>query len=252
MMQEKYVLITGASSGIGHALAQEFARQKYSLILVARRQDRLQAIKKDFEERYQVKVVVKVFDLAQSDQLDTFYDQFSDYSIQYWINNAGFSVSKDLTDLSSKELQAMIAVNDTALALLSNRYAQDYKDVEGAQLVNVSSVVGYALSEGSPFYSATKFFVSAYTEGLDHYLQSNGHALRAKVIAPAATETEFAQVARGLNEAVNHDEIYNRYHTAEEMAGFILELIHSDRTIGRVNIDTFEFELLHPQLPNLY
>ena len=251
-MKTNYVLITGASAGIGLALAHQFAKQKYSLILVARRQDRLQALKEELEAHYQIDVVIQVFDLGQTDQLDAFYDRLSDYSIQYWINNVGFSVSKDLLDLSSQELQAMIAVNDTALALLSNRYASDYKDVEGAQLVNVSSVVGYALSEGSPFYSATKFFVSAFTEGLDHYLQSKGHALRAKVIAPAATATEFTQVARGLKESVNHDEIYDRYHTAEEMAAFIIELIHSDKTVGRVNMQTFEFQLLNPQLPDLY
>lgn len=249
---KEYALITGASSGIGQEVAYRFAEKYYNLILVARRQDRLDALKAELEENYQVQVVVIPFDLSLTDDLADFYQLTRNYVIKYWINNAGFSISKDLLKLSGQDIEQMVRVNDIALMTLSNLYAADYKDHEGAQLVNVSSVVGYALSEGNPLYSATKFMVSAYTEGLDHYLKVNGHAMRAKVLAPAATATEFTQVAKGESKPVDYSQLYDRYHTAEQMAGFLIQLLDSSKTVAKVNLSNFQMELLNPQLPDLY
>lgn len=251
-MQNDYALITGASSGIGRSLAQQLAGKGMNIIAVARRMDRLQELKKELEKQEGVRVEILVFDLSQTDRLDEFYERTRDFSIKYWINNAGFTISKDLLELNTKDIDAIMRVNDLAVAILSNRYAADYKEVKGAQLVNVSSIAGYALTESSPFYAASKFFVSAYTEALAHYLKSNGHSLRAKVLAPAATESEFASVGQGVDDPVDYDQIYNRYHSANQMAAFLIELLESEAVLGKINTDTFEFELLEQQLPDLY
>lgn len=251
-MERTYALITGASSGIGQATAHQLACEGYNLILVARREGRLTAVKKAIHAKYpDIDIQLILQDLGQLNELEAFYDKTRAYKINIWFNNAGFGLTKDLLDISAEEMVQMMCVNDLAVAILSNLYANDYFDVEGAQLINTSSVVGYGLAEGAPFYSVSKFFVSAYTENLSHELRRKGAKLKVKIIAPAATVSEFAQVASGSDEPVDFDEIYNRYYTSQEMAKFISQLIHSDKVVGRINLDNFEFELLDPQFDYL-
>lgn len=68
-----------------------------------------------------------------------------------------------------------------------------YADVEETQLINVSSALGYAIAVGSVTYSASRYYVSAFTEGLAKELELNGTKLKAKILAPAITETEFVK-----------------------------------------------------------
>lgn len=95
---------------------------------------------------------------------------------------------------------------------------------------------------------ASKFYVSAFTEGLAQELEENGSALKAKVLAPAATETEFAKRALDLDK-VQYEGVIPKYHTAKEMARFMLELYDSDKVIGIVNGETYEFQLRNPIYP---
>ena len=85
--------------------------------------------------------------------------------------------------------------------------------------------------------------MSAFTEGLAHELKAAGGAkLRAKVLAPAATKTEFGRVANDVA-AYDYDKSFGKYHTSEQMADFLLKLYDSDKTVGIVNYETFDFDL---------
>ncbi|WP_338000848.1 hypothetical protein [Acetobacterium paludosum] len=90
--------------------------------------------------------------------------------------------------------------------------------------------------------------MSSFTEGLSRELKENGARLQAKVLAPAATQTEFGQVA---NDVTNYDynQTFGRYHTSAEMATFLLELYDGSATLGSVNRETFAFVLSEPQFP---
>lgn len=79
-------------------------------------------------------------------------------------------------------------------------------------------------------------------------MQKANAELRAKVLAPAATETEFGKVANGVNE-YDYDKLFGTYHTSEQMAGFLLQLYDSDKTVGTIDRETFKFRLLEPQFP---
>jgi short-subunit dehydrogenase len=86
----KYVVITGASSGIGKEIAIKFASEKYNLIIVARRKELLDNLKKELEDKYKIKVLVYVYDLSISENVYKFYQQIKQNDINLLVNNAGF------------------------------------------------------------------------------------------------------------------------------------------------------------------
>ncbi|MDK6805374.1 SDR family NAD(P)-dependent oxidoreductase [Aerococcus sp. UMB7834] len=245
-----YTLITGASSGIGEAYARLAASQGENLILVARREEKLAALKEELEDKYpSIKVDYLVQDLSQIDELETFYQKTKAYHIKCWINNAGFSNSKDFLSLTSEEVLELMKVDMLAPTLLSQYYLRDYQANEGACLVNVSSVAGHELMESSPFYSPMKFYISAFSENIGRYLHNQEAAVQVKILAPAAVNTAFINVA-SQDESLTADDVWKRYNEADEIAAFLDQLIKSDKVLAKVNLDSREFELLDPQLPN--
>lgn len=167
------------------------------------------------------------------------------------MNNAGLGNDGNITNPDLEHNTRMIHVNVNALALLSMLYVADYKDKEGAQLINVASSAGYTMFPGCTLYGATKFFASSLTEGIDMEMQSGGHKLRAKVLAPGATETEFEQSAHESDEKVEYAEKFHRFHTAKQMAGFLLELYDGDKTVGEIDFETFGIKLTDAKHPAL-
>ncbi len=239
----KYTVITGASSGIGYEAAKAFSNIGKNVIIVARRSEKLLKLKEEIvAQNPTINVITKSVDLSKSEASLELYRELKNYEIETWINNAGFGFDGLLIDQSLENISEMIHLNVETLALLSTLYAKDYKDVSGAQLVNIASIVGYELIPKTVSYAATKFFVTAFTEGLDQELKFNNYKLRAKILAPAATKSEFSGIARN-SEEFNYEQNFERYHTAAEMAEFLLQLYNSDKTVGIVNSETYQFEL---------
>lgn len=251
-MNGKYVVVTGASSGIGYETAKAFANRGKNLIICARRAERLLQLKEEIQKEHtDIEVVVKAVDLSNEKAAIDLYRSLSGYDIEVFVNNAGLGNDGDITNPDLEHNISMIHVNVNALALLSMLYVADYKDTEGAQLINVASSAGYMMFPGCTLYGATKFFVSSLTEGIDTEMKSGGHRLRAKVLAPGATETEFEQAAHESAEHVDYAKKFHRYHTAEQMAEFLLKLYDSDKTVGEINFLTFSIRLTNAKHPAL-
>ncbi|MNN04817.1 3-oxoacyl-[acyl-carrier-protein] reductase FabG [compost metagenome] len=178
-----------------------------------------------------------------------FYESLRNYQIETWINNAGFGNFASVGEQNLNKIETMLHLNIEALTVLSSLYVRDYAEVEGTQIINVSSGGGYVIVADAVTYCATKFYVSAFTEGLAQELKGKGAALQAKVLAPAATETEFAKRALDSDEIQQYEGVVPRYHTAKEMAGFMLELYDSEKVVGIVNGETYEFQLRDPIYP---
>lgn len=252
MSTPTYAVITGASSGIGNELAKAYARRGENVIIAARREDRLLALKTEIAGfAPDVDVVIRDVDLTDNAATIAFYDSVTDYRVSTWVNNAGRGNKGDITAADLDTDLNMLHVNIDALAILSQLYVRDYKDVPGALLVNISSVGGYLLVPGATLYCATKFFVSALTEGIHHEMVANGHALRAKVMAPTSTETAFEEVANDLPEPVDYNAIHRQFHTAAQMAALILQLADSDKVVGEIDFGTRELKLSDPHYPHL-
>ncbi len=244
-----YTLITGASSGIGRATAKAFAARGKNLILIARREEQLKLLQREILEEYpQLTVVLKVADLSAVENLSQLYDELRGYEIKTWINNAGFGSYASVAAQEPKKIAAMLHLNVEALTLLSSFFVRDYHEKDGAQLINISSCGGYTIVPTAVTYCASKFYVSAFTEGLAHELKATGAKLQAKVLAPAATKTAFGKIANDVEE-YDYDKLFGTYHTSEEMAQLLLKLYDSDKIVGLVDRETFEFHLQDAVFP---
>lgn len=244
----KYTVITGASSGIGYESALAFAAKAKNLIIVARRVEKLEELQAEIKKSYPtVDVVVVESDLSVTQQAYTLYNSLKNYEIETWINNAGLGAGSMIVDQDLEKVETMLKVNIEALTILSTLYVKDYVDVEGSQLINVSSGLGYAIAVGSVAYSASKYYVSAFTEGLAKELELKGAKLKAKVLAPAITETNFIKISTGI-EDYDYQSNIPKYHTAQQMAGFMVELYDSNEVVGIVDTN-YDFNLRAPIYP---
>ncbi|MDO9493954.1 SDR family oxidoreductase [Acetobacterium sp.] len=249
MGKRKYIVITGASSGIGWATAKAFAQRGKNLVLIARRRERLETLKSEILEDYpQLDIQVKSVDLSHLVNVYQVYDELKPYFIEAWINNAGCGNYSGVTEQDLKKIETMLHLNVEALTIFSSLYVRDYFNVDGTQLINVSSAGGYTIVPGAVTYCAAKFYVSSFTEGLSRELKENGAKLQAKVLAPAATQTEFGQVANDVTD-YDYDHTFGRYHTSDEMSTFLLDLYDNSATVGSVSRETFTFVLSDPIFP---
>lgn len=245
----KYTVITGASSGIGYETAKVFAGRGKNLILTARRKDRLEQLKAELLIPCpEIDIVIKDTDLSTLENVHQFYESLKNYPLETWINNAGIGSYNSVAEQDLKWTEKLLALNINALTILSTLFIRDYKDVEGTQLINVSSCGGYTIVPNAVTYCASKFYVSAFTEGLTQELKAAHCKMKAKVLAPAATETEFGKTANHVSE-YDYNKRFPVYHTSRQMAEFLLKLYDSDITVGIVNRETFEFQLTEPILP---
>jgi uncharacterized protein len=247
---KKYTVITGASSGIGYETALAFAARGKNLVIVARRTEELEKLKTEIVKvNAELDVVIKTVDLSNTKNAYTLYEDLKEYEIETWINNAGFGNFASVGDQNLTKIETMLNLNIEALTILTSLYVRDYSTAEGTQLINVSSGGGYTIIGNAITYCASKFYVSAFTEGLAHELKEKGASMQAKVLAPAATETEFAKVSNDLEENVKFEGLLPKYHTAKEMAGFMLDLYDSEKVVGIVDGLTYEFQLKDPIYP---
>ncbi|WP_054939472.1 SDR family NAD(P)-dependent oxidoreductase [Paenibacillus ihuae] len=238
----KYTVITGASSGIGYEAALSFAARGKNLILVARRTDKLEELKSAIQNiDPNVDVIVRSTDLSVTEQAYTLYNTLKEYQIETWINNAGLGEASFVAEQNLDKVETMLRVNIESLTILSTLFVRDYADVEGTQLINVSSALGYAIAVGSVTYSASKYYVSAFTEGLAKELELKGAKLKAKVLAPAITETEFVKKSIDVEE-FDYKANMPKYHTAKQMAGFMVDLYDSNDVVGIVD-QNYDFNL---------
>ncbi|PAD37130.1 SDR family NAD(P)-dependent oxidoreductase [Terribacillus saccharophilus] len=244
----KYTVITGASSGIGYETALEFAVRGKNLIIVARRLDKLEELKTAIHNiNPQLDVIIRTADLSVTEQAYNLYNNLKGYEIETWINNAGLGDSSFVAEHNLNKVETMLRLNIESLTILSTLFVRDYAEKEGTQLINVSSALGYAIAVGTVTYSASKYYVSAFTEGLAKELELKGAKLKAKVLAPAMTETEFAKNATDLD-SFNYKENLPMYHTAKQVAGFMMEIYDSNEAVGIVD-QNYEFKIRNQIYP---
>ena len=222
---DKYTVITGASSGIGYETAKAFAKRGKNLVIVARSTENLEKLKMEIlNDNPSLDVVVKDVDLSIMSNVYELYQQLKPYEIETWINNAGFGNYERVANQNLEKIEIMLRLNVEALVILSSLFVHDYQNIEGSNLINISSAGGYTIVPNAITYCASKFFVSTFTEGLARELEESNAKLQAKVLAPAATKTNFGNIANDI-EGYDYDKSFGSYHTSEEMAGFFTSII---------------------------
>lgn len=185
-------LITGASAGIGTEFARFHASKGGDLILTARREDALLALKSEIEVNHGVKVHVFAHDLGVPDAADKLYSKVkaAGLRVDILINNAGFGGRGIHTERDLAEEHSMIGLNVSALMTLCHRFGGDMVTQGGGKILNVGSTAGFMPGPSQAVYFATKAFVNSYSQALDHELRGKG--VTCTVLAPGYVETEFA------------------------------------------------------------
>jgi NADP-dependent 3-hydroxy acid dehydrogenase YdfG len=189
-VENKVVIITGASSGIGEATARLLAKNGAKVVLGARRTDRLEAITKDIcaaggTAEYQA------LDVTQRSQLEAIvkFAQSKFDRVDVLINNAGIMPLSALDQLKVEEWELTIDVNIKGVLYGIAAVLPVMKTQKSGQIINLSSIGGHAVSPTAAVYCATKFAVGAISEGLR---QEVGGDIRVTVISPGVTESELA------------------------------------------------------------
>ena len=188
---KEYILLTGASSGIGLELAKQLAAKKYNLILVARSQDKLEALQKELSTQFGVAVICLLYDLSEPNAAQEVYNEVKErnYLVTGLINNAGFGDYGNFVEMPLKKDEEMIAVNVTALVGLTKLFGADMVQAGKGRIMNVASILSFLPFPYYSIYSATKSFVLAFTETVSAELQGTGVTLTA--LCPGTVETPF-------------------------------------------------------------
>lgn len=190
-------LITGASSGIGVEFAEGFAARGSNLILVARREDRLNELAARLEKQYSVAVTVIAQDLSVPGAGAALEQTVAakNLTVEVLINNAGFGVHGYFVDEDRTLTQAEIALNIGTLVDLTAAFLPGMINRDRGAVVNIASTASFQPVPGMAVYAATKAFVRSFTEALWGELGTS--QVRVLAVSPGATESEFFEVAGG-------------------------------------------------------
>ncbi len=200
-----YTLITGASSGIGEATARLFARQKRDLILIARRKDRLEALKKELKG---VDVRIHAVDVTDHKALEKLFASLKDVDIDVVVNNAGLALGRESFETQDfADIKRMIDVNIIGMMKIAHLSLPFLRKTKG-HLLNLGSIAGIDTYPGGTVYCSTKHFVHAFTEGLRKDLHMSG--IHVTTIAPGNVHTEFSLV-RYKGDAAKAEDVYEGY-----------------------------------------
>lgn len=191
----KTVLITGASYGIGESFAKRLAAAGAHLILTARSQDRLAALAAQIRTQYGRQVTVICADLASTTGARDIYEetQRQNLSVDLLINNAGFGALGEFATLSLPRQLEMIQVNVSSLVALTHLYLQTMKARRAGAILNVASTASFQAIPYFAVYAATKAFVLSFSEALAEECDPFG--VRVLALCPGSTVTNFQEVA---------------------------------------------------------
>ncbi|MEE2788759.1 MAG: SDR family NAD(P)-dependent oxidoreductase [Myxococcota bacterium] len=210
--RDKVALVTGASAGIGAAVALELARCGFRVALTARRSSRLDALAARIRQGGGDALAIPA-DLRSEDDIHRLFTSVSDAwgGVDVMVNNAGLGRVAPLMNGPTEAWREMLELNILALAICTREAVSQMKRRGGeGQIIHISSMSGHRVPTGTGgMYSATKFAVRALTEALRRELKSDQSAIRVAAISPGFVETEFAAVMLGDAEAAAA--VYERF-----------------------------------------
>lgn len=188
------VLITGASSGIGAEFADTLAARGASLVLIARRRDRLEAVADRLRTAHGVSVHTITLDLSSPDAADAVRRELDEAGVRIdsLINNAGFGMHGALAEADSARLDEQVRLNVAALTSLTRAFIPELIASGRGVLVNVASTAAFQPVPDMAVYGASKAYVLSFTEAVAHEVRGTG--LRVTALCPGATATEFFEV----------------------------------------------------------
>jgi hypothetical protein len=191
-----WVLITGASSGFGEEFARQYAGQGHSLVLVARRLDRLQALAEALRRQYRIEVVVEQVDLSEVAAVIQLHERLRErgIAIDILINNAGHGLQGPFMDSRLDATLAMVQLDVASLTAVTHVFAQDMRARGRGKILLVASLLAYQGVQNFAVYAAAKAYVLRLGEALHRELKRDGVTVTA--LCPGMSDTGFATAAQ--------------------------------------------------------
>ena len=190
-----WALVTGASAGIGQEFCRQLAARGYSLVLLARREERLRALAEDLSSTYGTACHVVTADLADPNACDAVMASLDEAGVvvEMLVNNAGYGVPGRLVDVPWATHQAFLQVMVTAVCELTWRLMPGMIERKRGHIINVASVAGLAPSTaGHTLYGASKAFLIKFSEALAQ--EGAPHGVKVSALCPGFTRSEFHDV----------------------------------------------------------
>lgn len=225
---EFYTLITGSSSGIGKQLAFECARKGFSLFLVSLPGTGLLDVAREITDKFQVKVVTLEVDLTQKDGPQAVFEHARNEKIRVniLINNAGVGYNGSFANHSIEKIDKMILLNLRASTLLTFYFLPEMKELDQANILNISSFAAFCPMPYKSVYSATKTYLLFFSRALDQELKDTSVTVTS--VHPSGVATE-----RVIN-SIRHSSRIARVTTLtpEEVAKYsIRKMLKGDRLV---------------------
>ena len=190
---KNYVLITGATSGIGYELTNIFAENKYNVIITGRNSEKLIKMKEDLMNKYNINIYTFDKDLSKKNSAIELYNEIieKDIIIDILINNAGFGYVGAFLDEDIKKDNSMITLNIETVTYLTKLIAKDMVKRNFGKILNVASTGGYHPGPYTAVYYATKSYVLSFSEAM--YYELKKYNITVSTLCPGATKTNFAK-----------------------------------------------------------
>jgi NADP-dependent 3-hydroxy acid dehydrogenase YdfG len=191
----KTVLVTGATSGIGKAIAIRLAKEKYNLIITGRRKERLDELKRELETGFHVNVYILTFDVRRYDEVEKAINSLPDEwkEIDILVNNAGLAVGLDpIHQGIVDDWERMIDTNVKGLLYVTRVISPGMVARKSGHIINIGSIAGKGVYPNGVVYCATKHAVDALSKGMR--IDFLPYGIKVTQICPGAVETEFSLV----------------------------------------------------------
>lgn len=230
-MTRRLCLITGASAGIGAAIARTWAGHGFDVALTARRTDRLEDLAAEIRQNAGVETLTIAADLSDPQAPDAILDEIAAHGRQVdaLVNNAGYGTRGTYAEMDWDECQDFLQVLVTSVCELTRKTVPGMIDRKYGRIVNVASVAGMMPgTPGAVLYSPAKSFLIRYSEGLHNELRATG--VHVSALCPGLTFSEFHDVT-GSREQITKSTPEWAWSTAEEVAASAYEAAEANRPI---------------------
>lgn len=194
-MMKRNILITGASSGIGKAMAYTFAEHGDNVIITGRRKDRLENIKSDLERKFNIQVHVYNFDITDIKQVISNCQKILQDlgTVHILINNAGLALGLDkFQDYDLTDMMTMVDTNIKGLLTVTRQILPKMVEMNEGHIINIGSTAGIYAYAGAAVYAATKSAVKFLSDGIR--IDTIEKNIKVTTLQPGIVETDFSQV----------------------------------------------------------
>lgn len=209
-------LLTGASKGIGLALAHEFALHGHDLVLVARDEEKLKEASMSLNEKYKVKVSYVVCDLSKEGSALTLYQDIKNQgiAINCLVNNAGIGYMGSYAEMDTKTLHDLMQINMVSLSELTRLFLNDFVSVNAGSILQVASTAAFLPGPQMAAYYASKAYVVSLSHAIAYELKETNVSV--SILCPGATKTNFFPNAGMVDSMLEKG--YSGMLTPEEVA----------------------------------